>query len=236
MSNEPSQPAGAPREDLLRAIAVEVPDELLTLALTHPSAVGEGIERTLKSNQRLEFLGDAVVGAVAAEHFYRTRADLPEGKLTQYKAAAVRGSSLFRAAQRINLGQHLILGRGEELSGGRARDTILADAFEAIIGAIFIAQGFEAARQFVLRTLAPEIETVAHRAVNVKNLLQETTQAIGLGTPIYETQQSGVAGPQRFHAKVRLLGEVRGEGRGRTKQDAECRAAETALEKMQNEK
>ncbi len=229
MKTESLEAGRTSHQDLKAALAADVPDELLTLALTHPSAVGEGLERTLKSNQRLEFLGDAIVGAVAAEHFFRTRADLPEGTLTQYKAAAVRGSSLAKAALRLNLGEYLILGRGEESNGGRSRDTILADAFEAVVGAIFIAHGFEAARDFALLALAPEIETVAQRAVNVKNRLQETTQAIGLGTPIYETQQNGSAGPERFHAKVLLLREVRGEGRGKTKQEAECCAAEAAL-------
>ena len=210
-----------------------MPEELLILALTHPSAISEVSERIIKSNQRLEFLGDAIVGAIAAEHFYRTRPDLPEGTLTQYKAAAVRGSSLAKAARRLGLGEHLILGRGEESGGGRNRDTILADAFEAVIGAIFLSHGFEASKQFVLRALANEIEDVAHHAVNVKNRLQETTQAIGLGTPTYEAEQIGPVGPERFGAKVMLQGQVRGEGRGKTKQEAECRAAELALRSVQ---
>src|SRR4051794_1475713 len=121
---------------LRQLLGVAVADNLLTLALTHPSAAGEGPERVARSNQRLEFLGDAVVGAVAAEYFYRARSDLPEGTLTVYKAASVRGSSLTKAAKRLNLGSYLILGKGEEAAGGRRRDSILADAFEAIIGAI----------------------------------------------------------------------------------------------------
>lgn len=232
MKSESLEFANTLTQDLKTALGSDVPDDLLTLALTHPSAVGEGLERTLKSNQRLEFLGDAVVGAVAAEHFFRTRTDLPEGTLTQYKAATVRGSSLAKAALRLNLGAYLILGRGEEANGGRSRETNLADAFEAVVGAIFIAHGFEAARDFALRSLALEIETVEHRAVNVKNRLQETTQAIGLGTPVYETRQNG-AGPERFHARVLLLNEVRGEGHGKTKQEAECHAAEAALAEVQ---
>jgi ribonuclease-3 len=234
MASEPSSSTGALRVELISCLGVEVPEELLTLALTHPSAVGEGEERTLKSNQRLEFLGDAIVGAIAAEHFYRTRAELPEGTLTQYKAASVRGSSLAKAARRLNLGKYLIVGRGEESGGGRDRDTLLADAFEAVIGAIFLAHGFETAREFVLRALAKEIENVGHIAVSVKNRLQETTQAIGLGTPVYQSEQVGPVGPGRFHAKVLLQGQARGEGKGKTKQDAESRAAEMALNEIES--
>ena len=145
----------------------------------------------------------------------------------------MRGSSLAKAARRLRLGEHLILGRGEESGGGRSRDTILADAFEAVIGAIFLSHGFEASKQFVLRALEKEIEDVAHHAVNVKNRLQETTQAIGLGTPTYETEQVGPVGPGRFQAKVLLQGEAHGEGTGKTKQEAECHAAEMALRSLQ---
>src|SRR5690349_11964269 len=109
-------------DTLRQLLGTDVPDDLLTLALTHPSAAGEGAERTLKSNQRLEFLGDAILGAIAAEYFYTAQADLSEGTLTQYKAAAVRGSSLAKAARRLNLGDYLILGKGEDASGGRRRD------------------------------------------------------------------------------------------------------------------
>ena len=180
-------------DTLRQLLGVDVPDDLLNLALTHPSAAGEGPERTLKSNQRLEFLGDAILGAIAAEYFYTAQLDLPEGTLTQYKAAAVRGSSLTSAARRLNLGAYLILGKGEESSGGRRRDTILADAFEALTGAIFLSHGFEAARNFVLGALSEEIIAAAHNAINVKSRLQEKTQATGLGTPVYQTQDSGIA-------------------------------------------
>ncbi len=219
-------------DTLRQLLGVDVPDELLTLALTHPSAAGEGPERTLKSNQRLEFLGDAILGAVAAEYFYVARADLPEGTLTQYKAAAVRGSSLTSAARRLNLGVHLILGKGEESSGGRRRDTILADVFEALTGAIFLSHGFEAARTFVVGALSEEIGAAAQNAINVKSRLQEKAQAVGLGTPVYQTQDSGLPGAERFVAQVILLDQPRGTGRGKTKQDAECHAAQAALDNL----
>lgn len=224
--------ASSTRLDALRVLlGAEVPDALLTLALTHPSAVGEGIARTLKSNQRLEFLGDTIVGAIVAEHLYRTEPNLPEGALTQQKAAAVRGESLARAAKRCGLGAWLILGKGEEQCGGRTRDTILADALEAVIGAVFLSCGLGKTRDFALRVLEVELQSVAQRAVNVKNLLQEKTQAVGLGTPRYETAAKS-KGARRFTSQVFLLDEVRGRGEGNTKKEAEEAAAQTALNAM----
>jgi ribonuclease-3 len=226
--------------DELRAkLGAPVPDELLQLALTHPSATGEGAERTLHSNQRLEFLGDTVVGAVVAEHLYRANETLPEGELTQRKATIVRGTSLARAALRLGLGQHLRLGRGEEASGGRSRDTILADAFEAVVAAIYLSCGIEATRAFVANILADDLahavaSTRNSPFVSVKNLLQERTQAIGLGTPRYQTTQIGEAqgDKKRFTSQVLLLDEVRGRGQGHTKKEAESNAAQAALDAM----
>ena len=232
MSAEKPDPR-SPKPDLsdLRAkLQAQVPDEVLTLALTHPSAVGEGVARTLKSNQRLEFLGDTIVGTIVAEHLYQSESHLPEGDLTQRKAAAVRGESLASAAKRFGLPQFLILGKGEEGSGGRERDTILADALEAIIGAIFLSCGLEKTRDFVLRVLDEELTSVAQRQVNVKNLLQERTQAIGLGTPKYQTSQK--TKERRFTSQVLLLNEARGTGEGKTKKAAEERAAQNTLDAM----
>ncbi|HEX8550419.1 MAG TPA: ribonuclease III [Abditibacteriaceae bacterium] len=216
---------------LCEKLGVQVPDDLLILALTHPSALNAKAERTAKSNQRLEFLGDTVVALVVAEHLYRSDPNLPEGVLTQRKAAAVRGSSLAQAAKRLDLGAHLNLGTGEIAAGGRDRETILADAFEAVLGAIFLHAGFEAARDFVLRVLAPEIESVAARAANAKNSLQEHTQSIGLGTPSYETVQSGrdANGAPLFVARVVLSDGVYERGEGLSKQAAEQAAAAATL-------
>jgi ribonuclease-3 len=211
----------------------EVPDDLLQLALTHPSAVGEGIERTLQSNQRLEFLGDAVLGASVAAQLYETQITLPEGELTLRKVALVQKPALARAAKRLGLGDHLILGRGEDAAGGRRRDAILADALEALIGALFLAQGFDVARAFALRALREEIEKLESRSAiaSVKNLLQEYTQANGLGTPVYRTvQSSGPAHARRFQSGVLLQGKVRGAGEGASKKEAESNAAQAALE------
>jgi ribonuclease-3 len=231
----PATPAKPSDLDELRAkIGVAVPDDLLELALTHPSVLGEGEERVFKSNQRLEFLGDVVVALVVAEHLYRGDATLPEGILTQRKAAAVRGSSLASAARRLGLGAYLRLGRGEEVSGGRKRETILADAFEALLAAIFLSCGLDEVRAFVLRALDAEIAAVAQNAVNVKNLLQERTQAVGLGTPRYQSTETGrdKSGAPLFTSQVLLDDGVRGAGTGRTKKEAEQNAAAVALEEM----
>jgi ribonuclease-3 len=207
---------------------VEVPGELLALALTHPSAVGEGLERTLKSNQRLEFLGDALVGAIVAEHFYRNEPNLPEGQLTTRKIASVRREALASAAQRLGLGQYLSFGRGEDAAGGRERPSNLSDAFEAVTGAIFLGGDWEAARNFVVKALGPELAIDPQKLVPAKNRLQELTQAVGLGTPSYRTGATG-ATKHHFSSEVLLHGEVRGRGQGGSKKAAEEAAAEAAL-------
>jgi ribonuclease-3 len=215
-------------------LGTELPDELLELALTHPSAVGEGIERTLRSNQRLEFLGDAVLGACAAAHLYETESTLPEGKLTLRKIALVQKPTLARAAREMGLGSFLILGRGEEAGGGRERDAILADALEALIGAVFLASGWEAAQEFAFRALQSEIQKLQSSGVtaSAKNLLQERTQAQGFGTPSYQTTTTQSV-PPVFASKVVLQDVVWGEGTGASKKEAESNAARIALEKAE---
>ncbi|MDF2440765.1 MAG: ribonuclease [Abditibacteriota bacterium] len=223
-------------QSLIESIAkTSIPEELLRLALTHPSAVGEGLERTLKSNQRLEFLGDTILGATIADALYRTQSELPEGELTQRRAAVVQKSTLARVARRLELGQWLILGRGESNSGGHARDTILADVVEALIAAVFLSGGWEAAQRWVLHIFADEIEAAGRDAVNIKNRLQEWTQANGLGTPKYETGEIAAAGQQRFSSQVVLGDTIYGHGRGGTKKEAECVAAAQTLNVLLNE-
>ena len=224
---------------LREILGADVPDELLQLALTHPSSVGEGLERTLKSNQRLEFLGDAIVGSTVAEHWYRTQSTLPEGELTQRKAAAVQKKTLARVAAQLELGQFVRVGRGADALQGRGRDAILADAFEALVGAIFVARGWSAARDFVLRVLHEELEEIAGmgQTANIKNLLQEHTQAVGLGTPIYQTLQTGgPAHARHFRSEVFLQQILHGAGAGASKKEAECHAAQAALSQLKAER
>jgi ribonuclease-3 len=215
-------------EDLKARLALPITDELLALALSHPSSVGEGLERTLKSNQRLEFLGDALVGAIVAAYFFNTETQLHEGDLTKRKIAAVRQSALANAARRLYLGQHLRMARGEDSAGGRERDSNLSDAFEALVGAIFLSTDFETTRDFVLKVLEPELNVDPATLVPAKNRLQEISQAIGLGTPTYQTAQIA---PNRhfFSSEVFLVGEKRGRGQGNSKKAAEEAAALAAL-------
>ena len=216
---------------LLARLGLEIPLELLELARTHPSAVGEGLERTLKSNQRLEFLGDSLIDAFVAAHFYQTEPQLPEGELTARKIACVRREALAAAARRIGLGEHLRFGRGEGEAGGANRDSNLSDAFEALVGALFLAQGWEQTGAFVLKVLEPELNVDAATLVPAKSLLQERSQAIGLGTPVYQSAQ---VSPKRhyFSSEVFLNEEKRGRGQGNSKKAAEEAAARAALETL----
>ena len=138
-----------------------VPNKLLTIALTHPSYLFENPQPGRENNQRLEFLGDAILDFIVAEYLYLNYPDRPEGELTKMRAAVVNETTLARKAQEIELGCELLLGRGEQVSGGRERPSILADAWEAVIGAIYLQYGLEVVRRVVLEMLKPAIEEVA---------------------------------------------------------------------------
>lgn len=207
-------------------------EELLIEALTHPSFVGEGEANRLQSNQRLEFLGDSVLGLVVSEYIFRRHPELAEGSLTKIKAVAVSEGALVQAARELKLGDYLLLGKGEEASGGRSRPSILADAFEALIGAIFLQHGIEAARAFVLRVLSDSIAVIeSHKHVpDYKSLLQELVQAEGRGTPTYHVlETSGPDHNKRFTVEVRARQAVLGHGTGANKKEAEQSAAGDAL-------
>ena len=209
-------------------MSAHVTDELLALAMTHPSAVGEGIERTLLSNQRLEFLGDSLVGAICAEYFFRREPNSPEGALTNRKISAVRKDALADAAKRLQLGEYLTFGRGEDVAGGRERHSNLSDAFEALVAAIFLSNGWEATRDWVVAALSEELDKDPATLIPAKNRLQERTQAMGLGIPRYETTQAAPK-VQWFQSRVFLADEFRGQGEGKSKKLAEENAARVAL-------
>jgi ribonuclease-3 len=209
---------------------------LLEQALVHSSYVNENPQLRLQSNERLEFLGDAVLGLVVADELFASYADMDEGKLTEMRAHLVRRDTLAKAARRLRLGNDLQLGRGEEGGGGRARPTNLAHAYEAVVGAIFLDGGLEAARGFVTRSLSAEIETAGERAFpgDSKSRLQEQSQARYQTTPQYRlVKAEGPDHARRFTIEVLIAGEVWGRGRGRSKQDAEKQAARRALERME---
>jgi len=205
---------------------------LLHQALVHRSVYHERPSVSPASNERLEFLGDSVVGFVIAEELYRRLPNATEGALTTLRAALVRKESLAAAARRLDLGRWLMLSRGEEATGGRERDQILAAAFEAVVGAVYLSDGLAAARAFVLAQLAPAIEGVVARGPrkDYKSRLQEETQARWQLTPLYVMLEA--AGPdhaKEFRVQVRVGGHIAGEGTGRQKRAAEQMAAREAL-------
>lgn len=206
---------------------------LLAIALTHRSTVNERPDASLPDNERLEFLGDAVLGAIVAEELYRAFPAVPEGSLTLMRAELVRQAGLARWARRFDLGRHLVLGRGEEQRGGRARDALLASAFEALIGAVYLDQGYATAQRIVAELVAealPELSPSA-RAQDPKSELQYRVQARSHSLPIY--QVLSIEGPVHqplFTVEVTAAGGVSGAGTGASKQAAEQEAARQALE------
>jgi ribonuclease-3 len=208
---------------------------LLRLALTHSSFLHEHPGSVEGSNERLEFLGDAMVGLVIARHLYDIFPDAEEGRLTVMRSELVKGQSLAEVAASFDLGDYLSLGRGEEAGGGRTRPSNLAAAFEALAGALLIDQGYETAREFVLRSLGARIHELAGRAgdKNAKSLLQELAQSSGDGPPTYRiVDESGAEHARRFTAEVVVAGRVAGRGSGLRKTQAEQEAARSALRSM----
>ena len=211
---------------------------LLRAALYHSSFANEHRGMGIASNERLEFLGDAVLGLVAAEYLYRKHPDAPEGELTRIRAALVREESLHEVALSLGLGDHLKLGRGEELCGGRQRPSILADATESVFAAVYLDGGMEAARALIHRVLLEKEceEDVKERRRDYKTLLQELVQRRPDQLLRYELVSA--AGPDHnkvFTACVLLNEQTVGLGSGRSKKEAEQAAARTALEQLAHE-
>jgi ribonuclease III len=212
--------------------------ELLRLALTHPSVAHETTAPT-PHNQRLEFLGDAVLGLVLTQELYERFHTVSEGPLTKARAQMVNRRSLAEQARRFNLGDFLILSRGEETSGGREKQSALADAFEATLGAIFLDGGFEAARRFILECFGDSFGHLARipHIENPKGELQERLQARSTEAPRYET--TSVSGPDHdrlFECAVFHEGLELGRGKGKSKKAAESQAALTALHNLEKSK
>lgn len=209
-------------------------ENLLRLALTHPSVAHE-IGAEIEHNQRLEFLGDAVLGLVLTQKLYEQFRGHEEGPLTKARAQLVNQKTLAASAQSLHLGEHLILSRGEETHGGRKRASALADAFEALLGAIFLDGGWEAARAFILREFAPAFGelNVLPLMENPKGELQELLQAQSPHPPEYRTVS--VSGPDHdrdFEAVVRHEGRELARGLGKSKKAAESNAAAAALKSL----
>ncbi|MEA4925582.1 MAG: ribonuclease III [Syntrophomonadaceae bacterium] len=205
-------------------------EELMSTALIHPSYAQE--RSVLSNNQRLEFLGDAVLDFVVAEYLYQNFRDKAEGDLTQIRARVVCEKALVEMANRINIGRYLMLGRGEDMSGGRNRKSILADTVEAVIGAIYLDQGLDCTRDFILKYLEPLIvETASGDYQDYKSRLQEFVQARSKDNVYYKIlNETGPAHAKSFVAGVFLKEELLATGQGRSKKEAEQNAAGKALE------
>ena len=212
---------------------------LLENALYHSSYANEHRGAGIGSNERLEFLGDAVLGFVTAEYLYAKHPDLPEGDLTRIRAALVCEESLHEVAQQLGLGEYLRLGRGEELGGGRRRPSILADATESVFAAVYLDGGMDAARDLIHRVLLDkeQEEQVEERRRDYKTELQELVQRKSDQLLRYElTGSSGPDHAKEFAFRVTLNGAEIGTGTGRSKKEAEQSAACAALEHLKNEK
>ena len=223
-------------ESLERALGITFRDKrLLQTALLHGSFANENPGAPPDSNERLEFLGDAVIGSVVARELYQMHAGWSEGELTQARTALVRGDTLAALARRLHLGDYLQFGKGEEESGGRRRDSNLAGALEAVAGALFLDQGYDAVRLFIVAQLANELESSGSHglAKSAKSKLQEAVQAQGLAPPAYEiVNVSGKDHAREFTADVLVDGKPMGRGAGARKSQAEQAAAAAALETM----
>lgn len=206
---------------------------LIVTALTHSSFANE---HRCQSNERLEFIGDSVLGMVVALHLYRTFPKLPEGKMTRMRAELVCEQSLWEVADKLSFGENLRLGKGEALTGGRERHSILADCVEAVIAALYIDGGFEVAEAFINEHILSKLESVGTLSTgDCKTRLQELIQRNPGSVLSYELL--GESGPDHmklFCAAVYLNGEMIGQGQGRTKKEAEQNAAAKALEELKD--
>ena len=181
------------------------------------------------SNERLEFLGDAVLGVVVTDHVYRTHDDLPEGDLTEIRKTVVNSVALAEVAESLGVGEHLLLGKGEELSGGRQKPSILADAMEAIIGAVYLADGIAVATDLVLGILGARLATAQADGADHKSRLQELAAHRFGAPPRYEVEATGPDHARTFYVTVTIDGEPHGQGVGRSKKQAEQAAARNAV-------
>ena len=213
---------------LLQALEVEVEAALLDRALTHRSYAYE--HGGLPTNERLEFLGDSVLGLVVTDHLYRQHPELPEGQLAKLRAAVVNMRALADVARDLSLGDFVRLGRGEETTGGRDKSSILADTLEALLGAVYMDQGLDVASVLVHRLFDPLIDQAATLGAGLdwKTSLQELTALAAMGVPDYLVTEAGPDHEKIFAATVRIGGEGYGEGSGRSKKEAEQEAAAAA--------
>jgi ribonuclease III len=221
-----------PLTDLAARLEVGIDLDLLERAVTHRSFAYEN--GGLPTNERLEFLGDSVLGLVVTDTLYRTHPDLPEGQLAKLRAAVVNAKALAGIGRGLGLGEHLRLGRGEETTGGRDKSSIVADTVEAVLGAIYLDQGLDVATDVIHRLFDPLIAESAGLGAGLdwKTSLQELCAAQALGVPEYVVEESGPDHMKSFRARVRVAGDLYGDGRGGSKKEAEQEAASTAYAEL----
>jgi ribonuclease-3 len=220
---------------LEEALGTALDPALAERALTHRSFAYEN--GGLPTNERLEFLGDSVLGLVVTDTLYRSHPDLPEGQLAKLRASVVSTRALADVARTLGLGDSIRLGRGEHGTGGRDKSSILADTLEALLGAVYLDRGLDGAGDVVRRLFGPLMTAAAEdgAATDWKTALQEHAAAAGLGVPAYRTEQSGPDHATHFTAEALLRDEVRGTGAGRNKKEAEQEAAEAAWRSLQTD-
>ncbi|MDR9795415.1 ribonuclease III [Aeribacillus pallidus] len=209
-------------------------EKLLFQAFTHSSYVNEHRKKPYEDNERLEYLGDAVLELTVSEYLYKKYPTMSEGNLTKLRAAIVCEPSLVTFANELSFGELVLLGKGEEMTGGRGRPALLADVFEAFIGALYLDQGLESVTSFLNKVVFPKIDEGAFSHVmDFKSRLQELIQRDGKGVLDYKIlEEKGPAHNKEFVATVSLNGEVIGSGVGRSKKEAEQHAAEQGLQKL----
>lgn len=224
-------------DTLIKQLGLRIKDlKLLETAFTHRSFLNE-VKEVKQSNERLEFLGDVVLAFIISSYLYRTRSGNSEGELTNLRSVLVKTKSLAEVAESLDLGSYLSLSRGEELSGGRQNPQLLANTFEAFLGAIFLDQGLEAAEKVVRKTLLPKFqkELKVGPPKDAKSLLQEVVQTTAKQSPKYKILQThGPDHARQFLVGVYVKGQEMGRGLGSSRQMAEEQAAQEALDKLKS--
>jgi len=221
-----------PMSELAARLQVQIDEGILERALTHRSYAYEN--GGLPTNERLEFLGDSVLGLVVTDTLFRAHPDLPEGQLAKLRAAVVNAKALAGIGRQLGLGEHLLLGKGEEATGGRDKSSIVADTVEAVIGAVYLDLGLETATELVHRLFDPLIAESAGLGAGLdwKTSLQELCAALSAGVPEYVVEESGPDHQKSFRARVRVGEDFFGDGKGRSKKEAEQEAAATAYAEL----
>lgn len=229
MTETQNSPSGGLHQ-ALSELSLPISDELITLALTHRSFAYES--GGLPTNERLEFLGDSVIGLVITEELYQRFPDLDESRLSPLRSGVVSTRALADVARKLRLGESLRLGKGEEVTGGRDKSSILADALEALFGAIYVEHGLDGAKRAIVSMMSSAIDESLSRGVMLdgKTALQELLAARGLGVPEYEIAESGPDHAKEFQATAIVSGSRVSVGRGRSKREAEQEAARIAYE------